>query len=47
LPRPAANFGGAVSHRDPVREKLRVDPAALTDRARNKRIRGRTVDVKV
>ncbi len=30
----AINFGGAVTHRDMVREKLRVDPAALADKKR-------------
>lgn len=30
----AADFGAAVTHRDMVREKLRVDPAALADRKR-------------
>jgi hypothetical protein len=30
----AADFGAAVTHRDLVREKLRVDPAALADKKR-------------
>lgn len=30
----AAAFGAAVTHRDIVREKLRVDPAALADKKR-------------
>jgi len=32
--RAAVDFGGAVTHRDLVREKLRVDPAALADKMR-------------
>jgi len=28
----AGNFGGAVTHRDVVQEKLRVDPAAVAER---------------
>ena len=32
--RAPANFGAAVSHRDMVREKLRVDPAAVADKKR-------------
>ena len=32
--RAAVEFGAAVTHQDLVREKLRVDPAALADRAR-------------
>lgn len=30
----AVDFGGAVTHRDLVREKLRVDPAALAEKKR-------------
>ncbi len=32
--RAAVDFGGAVTHRDLVEAKLRVDPAALADRKR-------------
>ncbi|MGD9981646.1 MAG: hypothetical protein AB7H66_05520 [Hyphomonadaceae bacterium] len=30
--RSAADFGGAVTHRDAVKEKLRVDPASLAEK---------------
>jgi hypothetical protein len=30
--RSTANFGGAVTHRDLVREKMRVDPASLAEK---------------
>lgn len=33
-PRAAAEFGAAVTHRDLVREKMRVDPAAKADKRR-------------
>ncbi|HYD89254.1 MAG TPA: hypothetical protein VEA80_17380 [Vitreimonas sp.] len=32
--RAAVEFGAAVTHQDLVREKLRVDPAALADKMR-------------
>lgn len=32
--RAAADFGAAVTHRDMVREKMRVDPAALAEKKR-------------
>jgi hypothetical protein len=32
--RAAADFGGAITHREMVQEKLRVDPAALADKKR-------------
>lgn len=32
--RAPVEFGAAVTHRDAVREKLRVDPAALADKMR-------------
>jgi hypothetical protein len=32
--RAAADFGAAVTHRDMVQERLRVDPAALVDKQR-------------
>ncbi|GAM98921.1 hypothetical protein U91I_02558 [alpha proteobacterium U9-1i] len=32
--RAPVNYGAAVTHRDLVQEKMRVDPAALADRAR-------------
>ena len=32
--RAAVEFGAAVTHRDMVREKLRVDPAALAEKKR-------------
>lgn len=32
--RAAVEFGAAVTHQDRVREKLRVDPAALAERTR-------------
>jgi len=32
--RAAVNFGAAVTHRDLVQERLRVDPAALTEKQR-------------
>ncbi len=32
--RAAVDFGGAVTHRDMVEAKLRVDPAALADKKR-------------
>lgn len=36
-----AEFGAAVTHKDMVREKVRVDPAALADKQRAiKRARG-------
>lgn len=30
--RSTADFGGAVTHRDAVREKMRVDPASLAQK---------------
>jgi hypothetical protein len=30
--RTSADFGGAVTHRDAVKEKLRVDPASLAQK---------------
>lgn len=33
--RAAVEFGAAVTHQDLVREKLRVDPAALADKMRS------------
>lgn len=35
--RAAADFGGAVTYREMVQEKLRVDPAALADKKRSSR----------
>jgi hypothetical protein len=32
--RAAVEFGGAITHREMVTEKLRVDPAALADKKR-------------
>lgn len=54
--RAPVDFGGAVTHRDLVREKLRVDPVALAHKKRAPRAprpgdppsneRGQYVDVK-
>jgi hypothetical protein len=55
--RAAVEYGAAVTHRDLVQEKLRVDPAALAEKKRQARAlrrdddepegRGRRVDIRV
>jgi hypothetical protein len=42
--RAAAEFGGAITHREMVQEKLRVDPAALADKRRAARAARRDDD---